>query len=156
MSGDPENFSIVDVPRPGFGNDIAEQTARLILQELFATPDPTRQKLLETFAVELDGHLVLAAINAEGAVVGTGGLALVKEANEADSGLIVNVVVAPDERHNGLATRMMSQLEERARGLQAKETFGQPGPGYDSFYERLGYQKGTKPYLEGPVHIKAL
>ena len=156
MSGDPENFSIVEVPRPGFGNDIAEQTARLILQELFDTPSPTRQKLLETFAIELDGHLVLAAVNAEGAVVGTGGLALIKEPNELDSGLIVNVVVASDERHNGLATRMMSLLEERARALQAKETFGQPGPDYDSFYEELGYQKGTKPYLEGSVHFKAL
>ncbi|HET7673550.1 MAG TPA: GNAT family N-acetyltransferase [Candidatus Saccharimonadales bacterium] len=148
-------INFVKIDNPEMGDDIAEQTARLILLGTYDTPEPTEQELRETLDLELGGKFALAAINSGGDVVGTGGLLLVEEEPDK-SALILNLVVAPKERGRGLGIKIISMLEEEASRLNATETFGQPHPDYVGFYEKLGYRTGKKPHLKGDIVFKPI
>jgi len=148
-----EDLVIVKVPDPGQGHELAEETATLILQGLGGVLIPSRRQVMQILATELNGHLSIAAVNSEGIVAGTGGLLYLEKLNVA---AIIDVVVRPSERKKGLGAKIMSALEEEAWKLDVEEIFGQPEPGYIAYYERLGYQLGRRPYIDGDVLIKQM
>ncbi|MEK7594608.1 MAG: GNAT family N-acetyltransferase [Patescibacteria group bacterium] len=153
MSSGAKEFEIVDVPSPGEGHIIAEEAAKLILQSIPEIAEPTREQVLDTVATEMDNAHFVAALDAEGAVVGTGGLYM-KDIDGADKAFIINMAVAPSARQRGLGSRLMTVLEEEAARRDATEILGQHHEGSLIFYTGLGYAPATRPFIEGDVLAK--
>jgi GNAT superfamily N-acetyltransferase len=144
-------FTFNEVPRPGRDNDLAEQAAALILQGLHDKPSPTREEL-DTTLTGMDNYITFTAVDALEIVAGTGALRFFAgEDNDEVLAAVVNVVVAPDARKQGLGKWMVARLEEEASKLGSKETVLTAAVELADYYERLGYR-----HTRGNLYTKTL
>jgi ribosomal protein S18 acetylase RimI-like enzyme len=106
----------VEIPRPGHGNIIAEQAASLILQELHdrASPDVA---VLNAQLNDMDDDLTFGLVKPENTLVAVGALRFIPDTDGLLVAAIINVAVSPNERRQGLGTKIMTVLEEESRML---------------------------------------
>ncbi len=111
-------------------------------------PDEPALRALWARILQTPGHAVLLA-DADGVPVSTCTLTIVQGLTHGQRpyAVIENVVTHPDYRGRGLATAVLREAQVRARAAgcyKAMLMTGSKRPETLAFYERAGFQRGTK------------
>lgn len=152
-----ENGSrFVEVPSPGLGHKLAEDTGRLVLDGLENEYTPTPDQIAKVLSESVDDSWTIALLDPAETVIGTGGVRIFEIEGEDLVAFMVNVAVSRAHRRQGIGSQVVSFLEGKTAELGVSEINLKPVGGAAPFYESLGYTEAYRPYAKSKLHVKAL